>query len=194
MEFPQARQLAERDRNQFAPIWRLKVQLLEVAPVVWRRFDTHADVTLLQLHHIIQGAMGWDLAHLYAFEDGRGCGGQFSNFLRLCDVCQVGDALIYAYDFGDNWRHLVSVEKAVARPVGDYPRVIAGNRACPPEDCGGSRAYRELLSVLAGPHNARKRELVEWVGRSFDPNAFNLKEAQARLVEFAALVAPKPMI
>ena len=100
--------------NESAPIWRLKIQLLEVAPAVWRRFDTYADVTLLQLHHIIQGAMGWDLAHLYAFEDGHGYGGQFSNALRLCDVCQVGDALTYAYDFGDDWRHLVSVEKAVA--------------------------------------------------------------------------------
>ena len=76
--------------NESAPIWRLKVHLLEVAPAVWRRFDTYADVTLLQLHHIIQGAMGWDLVHLYAFEDGHGHGGQFSNALRLCDVCQVG--------------------------------------------------------------------------------------------------------
>lgn len=179
--------------NESAPIWRLKVQLLEVAPVVWRRFDTYADVTLLQLHHIIQGAMGWDLAHFYAFEDGHGHGGQFSNTLRLCDVCQVGDALTYAYDFGDDWKHLVSVEKAVARPTGTYPRMVAGNRACPPEDCGGSWAYRDLMSVLAGPRNTRRRELVEWVGRSFDPKAFDLEEAQTRLAEYAAPAAPKPV-
>lgn len=31
------------------PVWRLKVELLGVAPTVWRRFDTYADVTLSQL-------------------------------------------------------------------------------------------------------------------------------------------------
>ncbi len=180
----------ERD-GKTAPIWRVKVQLLEVSPAVWRRFDTYADVTLLQLHHIIQGAMGWDLAHLYSFE--HRYGGEFSNESRLCDVCGVGDTLTYVYDFGDDWQHLVSVEKAMTRPTGTYPRVIEGNRACPPEDCGGSWGYEEMLAVLAGPRNARRRELVEWVGRSFDPNAFDLEEAQVRLDEYADLATPKPV-
>lgn len=172
-------------------VWRLKVELLEVSPKVWRRFDTFADQTLFQLHHILQGVMGWDLAHLYAFEDGHGYGGQFSTAARLCDVCQVGEALTYVYDFGDNWRHLVTVEKAMARPNGHYPRVIEGSRACPPEDCGGPWGYAEMLRVLAGPRNARRREVVEWVGKSFDPKVFDLEEAQERLTEFAELAGPK---
>ena len=48
-----------------ASVWRLKVELLGVAPTVWRRFDTYADVKLSQLHYFIQGAMGWELAHLF---------------------------------------------------------------------------------------------------------------------------------
>lgn len=39
-------------------VWRLKVKLLGVAPAVWRRFDTYADVKLSQLHYYIQGVMG----------------------------------------------------------------------------------------------------------------------------------------
>lgn len=174
-----------------SPVWRIKVELLDVSPKVWRRFDTFADVTLFQFHHLLQGAMGWDLAHLYAFEDGRGYGGQFSTAARLCDVCQVGDALTYVYDFGDDWRHLVTVEKAMTRQSGHYPRVIEGSRACPPEDCGGPWGYADMLRVLAGPRNARRREVVEWVGKSFDPKAFDLEEAQASLTEYAELVAPK---
>ena len=140
---------------------------------MWRRFDTYADVTLLQLHHIIQGAMGWDLAHLYAFEDGHGYGGQFSNALRLCDVCQVGDALTYAYDFGDDWRHLVSVEKAVARPAGTYPRMVAGNRACPPEDCGGPYGYANLLEILANPAHEEYEDMITWAGKTWHAEKFD---------------------
>jgi hypothetical protein len=41
-----------------ASVWRLKVELLGVAPAVWRRLDTYADVQLSQLHYYIQGVMG----------------------------------------------------------------------------------------------------------------------------------------
>ncbi len=174
-----------------SPIWRIKVGLLDVAPPIWRRFDTFSDVTLFQLHHYIQGAMGWDLAHLYAFGDGRGYGEQYSNTLRLCDVCRVGDGLTYTYDFGDQWEHLVIVEKSMTRTTGSYPRMVAGNRACPPEDCGGSWGYADMLRVLAGPRNARRREVVEWVGKSFDPKVLDFEEAQIRLAEYAALAQPK---
>ncbi|OLR69117.1 hypothetical protein BI312_26010 [Xanthomonas citri pv. citri] len=43
-----------------ASVWRLRVELLDVAPPVWRRFDTYADVKLSQLHYFIQGVMGWE--------------------------------------------------------------------------------------------------------------------------------------
>ncbi|QYF35945.1 hypothetical protein HZS91_02660 [Xanthomonas citri pv. citri] len=69
--------------------------------------------------------MGWELMHLFSYQDGRGYGDQISSELRLCDVCRVGDALTYTYDFGDNWQHRVTVEKTMARPKGTYPRVIA---------------------------------------------------------------------
>lgn len=118
-------------------MWRLKVELLGVAPAVWRRLDTYADVKLSQLHYYIQGVMGWELMHLFSYQDGRGYGCQISSELRLCDACRVGNALSYTYDFGDNWQHLVTVEKAMARPTGTYPRVVADKYACPPEDCGG---------------------------------------------------------
>ena len=108
-------------------VWRLKVELLGVVPVVWRRFDTYADVRLSQLHYFIQGAMGWDLMHLFSYQDGHGYGCQISS-----------EALTYTYDFGDNWLHLVTVEKVMVRPTSTYPRRVAGKYACPPEDCGGS--------------------------------------------------------
>ena len=174
-----------------ASVWRLKVELLGVAPTVWRRFDTYADVKLSQLHYFIQGAMGWELAHLFSYQDGRGHGCQISSELRLCDVCRVGDALTYTYDFGDDWQHLVTVEKTMAKPTGTYPRMVAGKYACPPEDCGGPWGYADMLRVLAGNRNARRREPVECLSRPFDPKAFDTDETRERLAEYAKVSMPK---
>ena len=94
--------------------------------------------------------------------------------------------LRYVYDFGDNWEHLVTIEKEMRiRPGVIYPRCVAGKNACPPEDCGGSWGYADMLRTLAGRRNARRRELVEWLGGSFDPKNFELDEANERLTEYA---------
>lgn len=46
--------------------------------------------------------------------------------------------------------------------------------ACPPEDCGGSGGYAELLEVLADPAHGDRDDLMEWVGEPFDPTSFDL--------------------
>jgi len=58
----------------------------------------------------------------------------------------------YEYDFGDGWEHEVLLENilpAVANT--QYPKCIAGKRACPPEDCGGVGGYEDLLEIIANP-------------------------------------------
>jgi hypothetical protein len=76
----------------------------------------------------------------------------------------------YTYDFGDGWDHKVTVEKVLpADSANTGPACNDGRRACPPEDCGGTWGYRELLEVLADP---RHPERQEWIGRPFDPEAF----------------------
>jgi hypothetical protein len=62
-----------------------------------------------------------------------------------------------------------------------YPICIAGKRACPPEDCGGTWGYAELLEVLRDPHHKRHKELTEWAGSDFDSEAFSLNDVNARL-------------
>jgi hypothetical protein len=165
-----------------APVWRLKVVLQGVRPAVWRRFDTETTVTLNQLHEIIQGAMGWELAHLYSFHNG--LGQEIRSGATLATVARPGDSLVYLYDFGDDWQHAVTVEKAMAKPTGTYPRVVAGRNACPPEDCGGPWGYADLVKTLAGRRTARRRELIEWLGGPFNPKHFDLEEANTRLAEY----------
>jgi hypothetical protein len=80
----------------------------------------------------------------------------------------------YAYDFRDGWEHEVRLVSIAARePRTKYPRCVAGERACPPEDCGGPGGYAQLLKVLKNPRHKEHREMLEWIGRPFDASAFD---------------------
>lgn len=85
--------------------------------------------------------------------------------------------LTYTYDFGDNWRHDVAIEAVLpAEPQTAYPRVVAGRRAAPPEDCGGVSGYEELCEVLSDPTCEEYVELRQWCP-DFAPEAFDLAAA-----------------
>lgn len=75
----------------------------------------------------------------------------------------------YLYDFGDGWRHDILVEKieVPAEPL-RHPVCLAGERACPPEDCGGPHGYMELVEILRDPDHEEYEERLEWAGGSFD--------------------------
>ena len=65
---------------------------------------------------------------------------------------KTGDLAGYEYDFGDGWEHEVAVKgRRRGRRGHGMPRGIAGEGACPPEDCGGPGGFAELKELLAGP-------------------------------------------
>src|SRR5205085_1614856 len=78
----------------------------------------------------------------------------------------------YEYDFGDSWDHEVLFEGTVpAEPRVKYPRCLEGERACPPEDCGGVWGYADFVQAIQNPDHEQHEELLEWVGGRFDPEA-----------------------
>jgi hypothetical protein len=175
------------------PIYQLKITLLEIEPPIWRRFHVREDITLTALHDYIQGVMqGWMDCHLHEFEIGGERYGvpdheyddvpemrqKNEKQHRLCDLVRPGDVFLYRYDFGDNWEHTVGVEERLqADPDVKYPICIAGQRHCPPEDCGGSMGYEEFLEAISNPRHEEHKHYLKWVGGSFDPEAFDLKRA-----------------
>ena len=176
---------ASRDAGSQLRAYELKVTLQDIRPPVWRRFRVRDDLTLGQLHDLLQPIMGWTNSHLHQFEiDGTYFGPpnpeipphQDERRARLRDVLhKPGDGLIYEYDFGDGWEHLIALEAIAPHEAGTrYPIVLAGRRACPPEDCGGSPGYEHLLEVLRSPGHPEHDELLEWVGGSFDPEGFDV--------------------
>src|SRR3954454_12996802 len=48
-------------------VLQLKVWLVGISPMVWRRVLVPASFTLRELHGVIQVTMGWEGIHLYVF-------------------------------------------------------------------------------------------------------------------------------
>lgn len=89
----------------------------------------------------------------------------------------------YLYDFGDNWRHNIVVEKIFEKDDSQkYPVCLAGKRNCPPEDCGSVHGYEHLLEVRKNKkHKEYKELIVEWLGEDYDPELFIVDWVNARL-------------
>jgi hypothetical protein len=58
---------------------------------------------------------------------------------------------------------------------------MAGERASPPEDCGGIWGYEELLEALSDPDHPDHEDMLEWVGGQFAPEAFDLEGVNKEL-------------
>jgi len=175
-------------------IYQIKIALDGIRPPIWRRVQVPAEMTLADLHDVIQLAMGWEDCHLHEFQIGHDRYGvlmddDFGSDLdadeaevRLADeITREKAKFRYTYDFGDDWRHTLTVEKILeADPNVAYPVCLTGKRACPPEDCGGPWGYESLLEAKKHPKDPRCAELLEWAG-DFDPEAFDLNAVNTRL-------------
>ena len=179
-------------------VYQFKVTLTDAAPPIWRRIQV-ADCSLDKLHEHIQTAMGWTNSHLHQFRlddalygDPRLMAETFeelnytdSTRTRLSAILPVAGGrsrFEYEYDFGDGWLHEVLYEGRLrAEPGKRYPLCVEGARACPPEDVGGVWGYADFLEAIADPEHDQHDEMREWIGRRFDPEAFNPAKATTRM-------------
>lgn len=175
------------------PAATLRIELLDVRPLAWRRFAVPADTQLPKLHRIIQSVMGWEDCHLHQFDFGGTVYGMPSDEypddptlpekgVRLNKALGSNTEFEYQYDFGDNWRHRIVVEAVGAPDLAlSLPVCLAGENACPPEDVGGTFCYAEFLEALADPEHDQHSHYRTWVGGVFDPRAFDVNAVNARL-------------
>ena len=93
----------------------------------------------------------------------------------------VGTKLTYIYDLGDGWEHELLLE-AIVMPSSDvtYPRCLAGERNCPPEDAGGIGGYTTYLEAMADPNHEEHEEMMMWRG-PFDSEAFSVEKVNQEL-------------
>jgi hypothetical protein len=175
-------------------VFQIKVSLMGIAPLIWRRVQT-LDCTLADLHDLLQVTMGWEFEHLYRFIIG---GVDYADLDMAGDedaqdACDTNLSAIlpaqnrrprfhYLYDFGDQWMHQLVVEERLSPEQGTkYPICVAGQRACPPEDCGGPWGYPDFVETISDAHHRRHEETLEWVGGEFDPERFDLDSVNKEL-------------
>lgn len=172
--------------------YQLKITLLDTKPPVWRRVEVPGDIKLSGLHAVIQTAMGWSGGHLHQFLIN---GVEYSepdedmpddvldeSDVELAGVSAEGDQLLYVYDFGDNWRHEVKVEKVLpASKSGQQARCVAGGRACPPEDVGGVWGFADFLEAYYDPAHEEYEQFHDWLGDDYDAAAFDPAEVNGQL-------------
>lgn len=181
-------------------IARLKIELDDWRPIVWRRVEVPLTASLKALHNVIQAAMPFDDCHLFEFRaDGKHYAIPDPEWDSLRDrtfsarTTKLGalidrgvTQLSYTYDFGDDWRHTVNVETVFAAdPGADYPRYIDGARRGPPEDVGGIPGFELFLDAMADPDHEQHDELMRWHGRPFDPERIDEPDIQLRIVKLA---------
>ncbi len=176
-----------------AQVYRLKISLMGAEPSIWRRVLVQGGISLGKLHDVFQRAMGWETSHLHMFDVGNKHYAELDPEwedvedqwkVRLCDIApNEKSKFIYTYDMGDGWRHDVVVE-SITEPnerLKGAAVCLAGANACPPEDCGGIGGYADFLVAISDPKHEEHERMLEWIGGSFDPLAFDLEKTNKRL-------------
>lgn len=173
-----------RDRRAEPAVLRVRVDLNDAHPPIWRRLDLRSDLTLAAVHQVLQTSYEWTDSHLHRFsiggdtfdmsaewflceydaEEGEDEGTPDSEVTLDETLVEPGDVLHYVYDYGDHWDLTIRLEEV--RPLAPHAppaSCIDGRRAAPPDDCGGLRDVEDLTAVLP------------------DPGAFDVAELDQRL-------------
>jgi hypothetical protein len=88
----------------------------------------------------------------------------------------------YGYHFAEGWQVEIRVDKPVAMEKGlRYPHCVGGERAGPPEDCGGLDAFHDMLACLKEPETELGREWREWVGPDYDAEVCDIPKINQSL-------------
>lgn len=184
---------------------RIKATLKDVAPEVTRWFAVPLTIRLDRLHLVLQAAFGWTNTHLYLFDAGGARWGvpdevgfiddaSDARKTRLYDIVRDTGAktIRYVYDFGDNWDHVIKIEKWVETGgLEGLPFLIDAKGRCPPEDVGGPPGYEDFLAAIADPAHPEHAAMRTWIGGDFNPAVFNRKALTAAVDALAKKWKPR---
>jgi len=171
----------------------LRMVVAGTQPKVWRRLLVRETMWLSRLHDAIQIAFDWFdyQTHSFSLDElkfGNPVKRDDANIEDDRDVTLADlnlahrDKMAYDYHFGEGWRIDVRVEKTLVPVKGThYPVCIAGERAGPPEDCGGLEAFHDMLACLKDPASDLGKEWSAWLGPQYDPVACDLDKVNAAL-------------
>jgi hypothetical protein len=179
--------------------YQLRIELRDSKPGIYRDVLVDPATPLPKLHKLIQAAMGWEDEHMHGFAvplkneryyrvqasrrfekpnaDGWGAPANNEARFRLQDVmCDPKDKLLYLYDFGDDWEHVITL-KAVVDTELALPHLIKAQQGCPPEDCGGPPGAQYWASVWHDPLHP-ERDIALQMFRGNEPGWLDFEALQ----------------
>ncbi len=184
---------AAKKKKPAERILALKMSVIACRPLIWRRFLVRESMWLSRLHDTLQVGFDWFDYQTHAFNiDDR----RFGNPLKRDEITieddrdvtladlglEEGSQFTYGYHFGEGWQIGLIVERAGIIEKGlTYPFCIGGERAGPPEDCGGIEAFHDMLECIKEPHTELGREWIEWLGPDYDPQRCDLEKINKAL-------------
>ena len=92
----------------------------------------------------------------------------------------------YVYDFGDYWKHNITLEEIIEDYEYAYPMCIEGEGACPPEDVGGIYGYAEFLEIIKDEAHPQHEELKQWA-EEVGYEDFNMEETNYFMADLLKL-------
>ena len=186
--------------------FHIRIKLNNAPVKIWRELVVPSNITLELLAYVLIDAMGWQHEHLYqfvaknnvyyvnSFQMKERANNFMPFFSRVVErnsekttlemVLQPkGERMKFEYDFGDSWTHELWVKAARDYAPGEEPaiRLLKGQGACPPEDCGGVWGYAELLELRTKKRKtADDKERLEWydITDDFNPDDCDLEWLQ----------------
>ncbi|HNX75984.1 MAG TPA: plasmid pRiA4b ORF-3 family protein [Candidatus Rifleibacterium sp.] len=193
----------------------IKIEMMEIEPLIWRRIVVPAELSLDRLHDVIQIAMGWKDSHLHEFNFGshryvENINEEFDDEDTLLEGStrinkhfkKKGDNCLYVYDFGESWAHRLTLENANYQLREDDCEIscLEGERACPPEDVGGPPGYEEFCKILRNPKSRQHASMVAWstgvqpTAGKFDPEYFDGDAVNEMLGCFVRWSRPRKLL
>ncbi|MBR1499381.1 MAG: plasmid pRiA4b ORF-3 family protein [Bacteroidaceae bacterium] len=186
--------------------FHIRIKLNNAPVKIWRELVVPSNITLELLAYVLLDAMGWRHEHLYQFvgkhdtyylnshQMKEEMSGPFAFLGRaqyrnsekttLEMVLQSkNERLRFEYDFGDSWTHELWVKGERDYAPGEEPviKLLKGQGACPPEDCGGVWGYADLLELSKKARKtADEKERLEWydIPKDYDPDDCDLEWLQ----------------
>jgi hypothetical protein len=139
--------------------------LLKVSSLVARLISVPDDLSLEELHDVLQLVLGWSGQAFYNFRiHGQEIGRRRHLRTHLLREFQLRrrEKFLYTYDFLDLWEWEIRVlDIEPGRAEAWRPRCLAGRAATPPEECGGPRGYMRILDQHKYYPPMAEQELVE---------------------------------
>ena len=137
--------------------------------------------------------MGWENYHLHQFIVGTilygepdpefGLEMKDDRHVQLQRIAhEEGTSFIYEYDFGDGWRHVITVERVEPWTQNLLRTTLSGwSTRVPSRGLWWHWGYEHLLTTLRDPRHPEHKEMRAWAGSQFDPELFSLQAVNSAL-------------